>query len=69
MFLAIGFVVFFGMIEALYLSASLIKFLEGAWVPIALSLIFMLVMYVWHYGTLKKYSILMSKTKYRLIGY
>ncbi|XP_076883073.1 potassium transporter 6-like isoform X2 [Bidens hawaiensis] len=55
-FLAIGFVVFFGMIEALYFSASLIKFLEGAWVPIALSLIFMIVMYVWHYGTLKKYE-------------
>ncbi|KAJ0595667.1 putative potassium transporter [Helianthus annuus] len=55
-FLAIGFVVFFEMIEALYLSASFIKFLEGAWVPIALSLIFILVMYVWHYGTLKKYD-------------
>ncbi|KAL8241612.1 hypothetical protein R6Q59_011914 [Mikania micrantha] len=55
-FYAIGFVVIFGMIEALYFSASLIKFLEGAWVPIALSLIFMLVMYVWHYGTLKKYE-------------
>lgn len=55
-FLAIGFVVFFGTIEALYFSASLIKFLEGAWVPIALSLVFMLVMYVWHYGTIKKYE-------------
>ncbi|KVI05608.1 potassium transporter 6 isoform X2 [Cynara cardunculus var. scolymus] len=55
-FLAIAFVVFFGTIEALYFSASLIKFLEGAWVPIALSLIFMLVMYVWHYGTIKKYE-------------
>lgn len=55
-FLAIGFVVFFGAIEALYFSASLIKFLEGAWVPIALSLFFMLVMYVWHHGTLKKYE-------------
>ncbi|MFS7994471.1 putative potassium transporter [Helianthus anomalus] len=44
------------MIEALYLSASFIKFLEGAWVPIALSLIYILVMYVWHYGTLKKYD-------------
>lgn len=55
-FLAIAFVVFFGTIEALYFSASLIKFLEGAWVPIALSLIFMLVMYVWHYGTLRKYE-------------
>ncbi|RDX91921.1 Potassium transporter 8, partial [Mucuna pruriens] len=55
-FLAICFIFFFGSIEALYFSASLIKFLEGAWVPIALSLIFLLVMYVWHYGTLKKYE-------------
>lgn len=55
-FLALGFVFFFGTIEALYFSASLIKFLEGAWVPIALSFIFMLIMYVWHYGTLKKYE-------------
>ncbi|PWA70610.1 potassium transporter [Artemisia annua] len=55
-FVAIAFVVLFGTIEALYFSASLIKFLEGAWVPIALSLIFMLVMYVWHYGTRLKYE-------------
>jgi KUP system potassium uptake protein len=54
--LAICFLLFFGSIEALYFSASLIKFLEGAWVPIALSLIFLIVMYVWHYGTIKKYE-------------
>eukprot|EP00257_Ricinus_communis_P015684 XP_015573652.1 potassium transporter 8 [Ricinus communis] len=54
--LAICFIFFFGSIEALYFSASLIKFLEGAWVPIALSFIFLVVMYVWHYGTLKKYE-------------
>ncbi|KAL0336170.1 UNVERIFIED_CONTAM: Potassium transporter 6 [Sesamum radiatum] len=54
--LAICFVLFFGTIEALYFSASLIKFLEGAWVPIALSFIFMVVLCVWHYGTLKKYE-------------
>lgn len=54
--LAICFVVFFGTIEALYFSASLIKFLEGAWVPIALALVFMIIMHVWHYGTLKKYE-------------
>ncbi|KAJ4792874.1 Potassium transporter [Rhynchospora pubera] len=53
---SITFLLFFGSIEAFYFSASLIKFLEGAWVPIALSLIFLLVMYVWHYGTLKKYE-------------
>lgn len=54
--LAVCFIVFFGTIEALYFSASLIKFLEGAWVPIALAFIFMIIMYVWHYGTLKKYE-------------
>ncbi|KAL3631041.1 Potassium transporter 6 [Castilleja foliolosa] len=54
--LAICFVLFFGSIEALYFSASLIKFLEGAWVPIAISFIVMGVMCVWHYGTLKKYE-------------
>ncbi|KAF5198325.1 Potassium transporter [Thalictrum thalictroides] len=55
-FLAIGFIFFFGTIEALYFTASLVKFLEGAWVPIALAFIFLIVMYVWHYGTLKKYE-------------
>ncbi|CAL8141675.1 unnamed protein product [Prunus armeniaca] len=55
-FLAICFILFFGSIEALYFSASLIKFREGAWVPVALSFIFLVVMYVWHYGTFKKYE-------------
>lgn len=53
---AIAFMVLFGSIEALYFSASLIKFFEGAWVPIALSMTFLVVMYVWHYGTVKKYE-------------
>ncbi|XVE67955.1 hypothetical protein DITRI_Ditri09bG0029500 [Diplodiscus trichospermus] len=55
-FLAILFIFFFGSVEALYFSASLIKFLEGAWVPIALAFIFSAIMYVWHYGTIKKYE-------------
>ncbi|XP_059294111.1 potassium transporter 8 [Lycium ferocissimum] len=54
--LAICFIFFFGFIEALYFSASLIKFLEGAWVPVVLSFIFLAVMYSWHYGTSKKYE-------------
>lgn len=54
--LSICFVVFFGTIEAMYFSSSLIKFLEGAWVPVALAFIFMIVMCIWHYGTLKKYE-------------
>lgn len=55
-FLAICFVFIFGTVEALFFSASLIKFLDGAWVPIALSFIFLIVMCAWHYGTLKKYE-------------
>ncbi|KAK4741336.1 hypothetical protein SAY87_024924 [Trapa incisa] len=54
--LALAFVLTFGSMEALYFSASLIKFLEGAWVPIALSLIILLVMYTWHFGTFKKHE-------------
>ncbi|KAK4762862.1 hypothetical protein SAY86_008630 [Trapa natans] len=54
--LAVAFVLLFGTIEAFYFSATLIKFLEGAWVPVALSFIFLLVMYIWHYGSLKKYE-------------
>lgn len=55
-FIALGFLIFFGSIEVLYFSASLVKFHEGAWVPITLSFIFMVVMSVWHYGTIKKYE-------------
>ncbi|TVU37233.1 hypothetical protein EJB05_10536 [Eragrostis curvula] len=54
--LALGFFLFFGAIEALYFSASLIKFLEGAWLPITLALILMAVMFVWHHTTIKKYE-------------
>ncbi|KAG1364071.1 potassium transporter 6 [Cocos nucifera] len=55
-FLSVCFVLFFGTIEALYFSASIVKFLEGAWVPITFSFIFMIIMYIWYYGTLKKYD-------------
>ncbi|KAF6137417.1 hypothetical protein GIB67_037339 [Kingdonia uniflora] len=54
--LALAFLLFFGSIEILYFSASLIKFLEGAWLPILLALILMTVMFVWHYTTIKKYE-------------
>lgn len=55
-FFALMFVFFFGTIEAIFFSASLTKFLQGAWVPIVLAFVFMTVMYVWHYGTLRKYE-------------
>ncbi|KAG0499016.1 hypothetical protein HPP92_003707 [Vanilla planifolia] len=54
--LALSFFLIFGSIEALYFSASLIKFLEGAWLPILLAIFLMIIMYVWHYATIKKYE-------------
>ncbi|KAF0907527.1 hypothetical protein E2562_018344 [Oryza meyeriana var. granulata] len=54
--LALIFFLFFGSIEALYFSASLIKFREGAWLPIMLALILMAVMFIWHHTTIKKYE-------------
>ncbi|KAJ4793170.1 Potassium transporter [Rhynchospora pubera] len=54
--LALCFLLFFGSIEALYFSASLIKFLDGAWLPILLALILVTVMFTWHYATIKKYE-------------
>lgn len=54
--LALCFLLFFGSIEALYFSASLIKFLDGAWLPILLSLILVTVMFTWHYATIKIYE-------------
>ncbi|KAL8482744.1 hypothetical protein ACS0TY_025695 [Phlomoides rotata] len=50
------FLIFFWFIEALYLSAAFIKVPQGGWVSLVLSLFFMLIMFVWHYGTRKKYN-------------
>eukprot|EP00249_Psilotum_nudum_P015959 c25596_g1_i1 orf=398-2734(-) len=53
---ALGFLLFFGSIECLYISACLIKVPEGGWVPLVLSMVLMAVMYTWHYGLRKKYE-------------
>ncbi|MBA0601205.1 hypothetical protein Gorai_004391 [Gossypium raimondii] len=54
--LAAMFLVFFWFSEGVYLSSALMKVPQGGWVPLVLSVIFMLVMYIWHYGTRKKYN-------------
>ncbi|EPS73025.1 hypothetical protein M569_01730, partial [Genlisea aurea] len=54
--LSVCFFVFFGSIEAFYLSANVISFFSGgAWCLIFLFILFITVMGIWHYGTLKKY--------------
>ncbi|KAJ8752302.1 hypothetical protein K2173_003938 [Erythroxylum novogranatense] len=55
-FLAASFLLIFWFVEGVYLSAALIKVPQGGWAPLVLSVIFMLVMYIWHYGTRKKYN-------------
>ncbi|XP_073281237.1 potassium transporter 4-like [Primulina huaijiensis] len=54
--LAVVFLLFFWIIEALYLSAACVKVPQGGWVSLVLAVIFMFIMFVWHYGTLKKYN-------------
>lgn len=53
-FVALIFVVFFGSIELLYLSACLAKVHQGGWVPVASSLVILSLMLAWKYGTIKK---------------
>ncbi|TVU34678.1 hypothetical protein EJB05_16523 [Eragrostis curvula] len=65
---ALVFLAFFGSIEAVYLSSSLMKVPQGGWVPLVLAFIFMSVMYVWHYGTRRKYQFdLQNKVSMRSI--
>lgn len=53
---AAAFLLFFWFIEGAYLSSAFIKVPQGGWISIVLSFVFMFVMFVWHYGTRKKYS-------------
>ncbi|KAK1321979.1 Potassium transporter 1 [Acorus calamus] len=54
--MSLSFLVFFGSIELLYISACFIKIPEGGWIPLVLSMIFMGITFVWNYGTLKKHE-------------
>lgn len=55
-FAALAFVIIFGSIEMLYFSSCIAKVHQGGWVPLVLSLMVLLIMCIWHYGTLKKRS-------------
>ncbi|VFQ98363.1 unnamed protein product [Cuscuta campestris] len=43
-------------IECTYFSAVLFKVDQGGWVPLAIAATFLAIMYVWHYGTVKRYE-------------
>lgn len=44
------------LVEITYLSAVLLKVDQGGWVPLVIAAAFLLIMYVWHYGTKKRYE-------------
>ncbi|KAL1541770.1 potassium transporter 10-like isoform X2 [Salvia divinorum] len=56
LFASVCFLLFFGSVEAIYLSSTLTSFFHGAWCLIILLVFFMTIMAAWHYGTLKKYE-------------
>ncbi|KAL9246679.1 hypothetical protein vseg_020184 [Gypsophila vaccaria] len=42
-------------IELIYLSSSLVRVSRGGWAPLAFVVVFLFIMYVWHYGSRRKY--------------
>lgn len=50
------FLIFFGFIEIMYLSACMLNFHKGAWYLVVLLVLFLTSMLAWHYGTMKKYE-------------
>ncbi|CAH9110726.1 unnamed protein product [Cuscuta epithymum] len=44
------------MVECTYFSAVLFKVDQGGWVPLVTAAAFLVIMYVWHYGTVKRYE-------------
>ncbi|XP_021279467.1 potassium transporter 1 isoform X1 [Herrania umbratica] len=54
--IAVAFLVIFGSMELLYISASVYKVPEGGWIPLVLAFIFMAIMYIWNYGMTKKHD-------------
>lgn len=54
--IAACFLLFFGSLEAMYLSSCLLNFPGGAWFLTVLLLLFLTIMVSWHYGTVKKYQ-------------
>ncbi|KAF8411281.1 hypothetical protein HHK36_003828 [Tetracentron sinense] len=43
-------------VECTYFSAVLFKVNQGGWVPLVIAAAFLIIMYVWHYGTVKRYE-------------
>ncbi|KAJ7563725.1 hypothetical protein O6H91_03G123600 [Diphasiastrum complanatum] len=55
-FLILAFLLIFGSVEVVYFSSVLYKFKDGGWLPLLFAGIFLAIMSVWHYGTVKRYE-------------
>ncbi|XP_022137090.1 potassium transporter 11-like isoform X2 [Momordica charantia] len=44
-------------VEGTYFSSVVQKVYQGGWVPLVIAAAFFIIMYVWHYGTAKRYEI------------
>ncbi|KAG0469727.1 hypothetical protein HPP92_015812 [Vanilla planifolia] len=44
------------LVELTYFSAVIFKINQGGWVPLVIAAAFLLIMYVWHYVTVKRYE-------------
>lgn len=53
---ALGFMFIIGTVELVYLAAVLLDVPRGGWIPLASSLLLLIIMYIWHYGTRMKYQ-------------
>eukprot|EP00250_Pteridium_aquilinum_P022177 c25317_g1_i1 orf=164-2554(-) len=54
--LVVTFACVFLFVELVYFSSVLFKVDQGGWAPLVIAAVFLIVMYVWHYGTLKRYE-------------
>jgi KUP system potassium uptake protein len=50
------FLLVFGSVESVYVSSVLFKVKQGGWVPLVVASALASIMYVWNYGTLKRYQ-------------
>ncbi|XP_020240680.1 probable potassium transporter 11 [Asparagus officinalis] len=52
-------IIFIGLsllVELTYFSSVLLKVDQGGWVPLVIAGTFLVIMYIWHYGTVKRYE-------------
>jgi KUP system potassium uptake protein len=54
--LVVTFIVLSLMVEVPYFVACILKIDQGGWVPLVIATIFFLIMYVWHFCTVKRYE-------------